>query len=226
MSKEIEYFHVPTATQKAIQRDGRIAIWVMRLFCKLDLPDGIRLHDGRPVLACGNHQSLLDVFCAAAFCASTGVSCRFLVQARYFKNPILGRWLRRIGCIPLNSKTKRSAFVEARAALERGELVGIMPEGRLTPPSERTPQVGPARPGAAELAGSVNAWMRPICFHNTGTVWPRDKWPRPRLRRPTVTLRLGDAHFESTDDAQADIDQVMAALTDMLTELDTRLEGS
>lgn len=222
MADEIEYLPTPTATQKAIQRDGRIAMRVMRLFCKPDLPNSIRLHDGRPVLACGNHQSLLDVFLAAAFCNTTGVSCRFLVQARYFDNPILGRWLRRIGCIPLNSKTKVSAFAEARAALERGELVGIMPEGRLTPPDERRPQVGPGRPGASELARSVNAWMRPICFHNTGTVWPRDKWPRPRLRRPTVTMRLSDTHFEPTDDPQGDVDQVMAALTEMLADLDAK----
>lgn len=210
----------PTATDKAIKRDGRIVIALMSLFCKLDFPQSIDIRDDRPTLACANHRSLLDVFCAAAFCTSADVSCRFLVSAKYFENKITGRWLRRIGCIPLSAENKEEAFAEAKASLERGELIGIMPEGRLMTAKYRNPQVGPARPGASELARAANAYMRPIVFHNAETVWPKGRPPRLRLRRPTVTLILSDEHFEPTDDPQADVDQVMAALAAMLDDLD------
>lgn len=194
----------------------------MSIFCKLDLPESIDIRADRPTLACANHRSLLDVFCAAAFCTAADVSCRFLVNARYFENKIMGGWLRRIGCIPLSSKNKEEAFAEAIASLERGELIGIMPEGRLVPPDERTPQVGPARPGAAELAAAANAYMRPIVFHNTERVWRKGRPPRLRFRRPTVTLILGEEHFEPSDDLQSDVNQVMAALSQMLDDLDAR----
>lgn len=144
-----------------------------------------------------------------------------MVNARYFNNGLSGRWLRRIGCIPLDASTKDAAFAEARAALARGELVGIMPEGRLTKLEDRKPQVGTARPGVAELARETGAVVRPIVFHQTGVAWPRGKWPKLRLwRRPVVTMQFGDAvEFTGSDD-QENADLVMAALTDILNQLD------
>jgi len=174
----------------------------------------------RPLIVAGNHRSLLDVFCAAAACASLNGSGRFLVQARYFSTPVLGRWLKSIGCIPLNSATKEAAFVEARKSLERGELLGIMPEGRLVPPDQRTPQTGQLRPGVSELARATNAIVRPISFHHTDVVWPKDKWPRRVSPRPTVTIRFGpDLTFDS-DDHVANTQQVDDALTALLQGLD------
>ena len=212
----------PTATIKSIQRDGRLVIRLSKLFCKLDLPKHLEFDPDRPTLACGNHRSLFDVFMSAAFCASANVGCRFLVNAKYFSNPIAGRWLRRIGCIPLNADTKEEAFREATESLHRMELIGIMPEGRLVPAKDRVDhQVGRARPGAAELANEAGALLRPIVFHNTGRVWPRGKWPIPRLwKRPTVTMVLSDTVFEPSDDPQADMDKVMAELSKMMDELD------
>ena len=210
-----------TATRADIQRDGRLVLRIAKLFCKLELPgEGIEIAQDRPTLVCGNHRSLFDVFCAAAFCATTGLSCRFLVQATFFDNAITGRWLRRIGCIPLNSKTKDAAFADAMASMENGELIGIMPEGRLVPAHERLPQVGPARPGASELATAAGAYLRPIAFHNTEKVWPRGKWPRFHRKRPRVTMLLSDEHVVPTNDPQADMDRVMALLTEMLDGLD------
>lgn len=191
---------------------------LMRVVAVVRMPDSIDI-DG-PTIAAGNHQSLLDVFCSAAFCAETNVSCRFLVQSRYFENRIAGRWLRRIGCISTSGDTKDEAFAEAHAALARGELVGIMPEGRLTKPEDRNPQVGLGRPGVSELAHLAGASVRPIVFHNTGVAWPRGGWPRVRFRRPVVTMAFGDPVELTSDDHQVNTDRIMAALTYMLNELD------
>lgn len=211
-----------TATDRNIKRDGRLVLLLTKPFCKWDLPERIEIRSDRPTLACGNHRSLLDVFGAAAFCAAADVSCRFLVNARYFDNPLIGRWLRRIGCIPLNGKTKEDAFADARASLERGELIGIMPEGKLIGPDERVDaQVGQGRPGASELASFAGAYLRPIVFHNTDKVWAKNGWPIPRFwRRPTVTMTLGALHVEPSDDPQGDVDTVMHQLSWMMSELD------
>lgn len=209
-----------TTTHGAMQRQGRMTIRVLRLFCDFELPDSIEMPEGRPLLIAGNHRSLLDVFCALATCASIGASCRLMVQARYFSNPVIGRWLRSLGCIPLNSATKDEAFVEARAALERNELVGIMPEGRLVPPEERSPQTGEFRQGFSELATSANATVRPIVFHHTDTVWPRNKWPRLVRPRPKVTLRFGDDVELDPHNHLVNAERLAAAHTQILNELD------
>lgn len=213
---------VPTATAKAIQKDGKVALRVMGLIADVRMPDSLDVDPSRPTIAAGNHQSLLDVFMAAAFCHSTNVSCRFLVNARYFDQKLIGRWLRRIGCIPLNSETKEQAFIDAMASLERMELVGIMPEGRLTKPEDRDPQVGPYRPGVAELARMSGAVVRPITFHQSGLAWPRAKWPKLRLpkNRPVVTMRLGGpVALDGADDVE-NAKLIENAGTALLNELD------
>jgi len=175
----------------------------------------------RPTLVAGNHQSLLDVFMAAAFCYQTKLSCRFLVQARYFENKLAGRWLRRIGCIPLSAENKDEAFSEILAALERGEIIGIMPEGRLTKPEKRQPQVGPFRVGVAEIARESGASVRPITFHRSGLAWPRDKWPKIRFRnRPIVTMRLQDEVELTGANVRENAKLIEDAVTDALDKLD------
>lgn len=210
----------PTATEKTIRRHGAWATRAIGMVADLELPSEINMPEGRPLIIAGNHRSLLDVLCAAAVCSSLQGSARFLVQAKYFSTPLLGRWLKAIGCIPLNSATKEAAFVEATAALNRGELLGIMPEGRLVPPDMRTPQTGDLRPGVSELARATNAVVRPISFHHTDIVWPRDGWPRRVRPRPTVTMRFGiDLSFD-TDDHVANTERVDQALTALLNDLD------
>lgn len=214
----------PIATQKQIQKDGKLLTFLMKAVAIVRIPDHIEVDPDRPTLVAGNHQSLLDVFLSAALCYQANVGCRLLVQARYFENRLAGRWLRRIGCIPLSGDTKDEAFAEVRAALERRELVGIMPEGRLTKPEERDPQVGPFRTGVAELARETGAVVRPITFHRSGLAWPRGKWPKIRFRnRPIVTMVLGDPVDLHGADDHENAKLIENALTEVLTKLDVEV---
>lgn len=197
---------------------------MMKAVAIVRIQDHIDVDPDRPTIVAGNHQSLLDVFMSAAFCHQADVSCRLLVQSRYFENKLANRWLRRIGCIPLSGENKDEAFAEIRAALDRRELVGIMPEGRLTKPAERDPQVGPFRPGVAELARETGAVVRPITFHRSGLAWPRGKWPKLRLRnRPIVTMRLGEPVELDGPDDPANAKLIEDAMTELLTELDAEV---
>lgn len=216
----------PTAAARELQKDGRLIVQMMKAVAIVRLPDHIEVDPDRPTIAAGNHQSLLDVFLSTAFCHSANTSCRLMVQARYFEPRIAGRWLRRLGCIPLNSETKDEAFAEALASLKNHELVGIMPEGRLTKPSERTPQVGTFRAGVAELARESNAIVRPIAFHRTGRAWPRGKWPKLRMRnRPVVTMVLGDpVDLHGSDDLE-NAKLIEDAMTQLLTDLDHQVDN-
>jgi len=211
----------PTAAEKQIQRYGRLLTFLMKAVAVVRIDTDFEIDPVRPTLVAGNHQSLLDVFMAAAFCYQTNLSCRFLVQARYFENKLAGRWLRRIGCIPLSAQNKDEAFSEILAALERGEIIGIMPEGRLTKPEKRRPQVGPFRVGVAEIARESGASVRPITFHRSGLAWPRDKWPKIRFRnRPIVTMRLQDEVELTGKTDRENAKLIEIAVSDALDKLD------
>ena len=212
------------AAQTEIQKDGKVLTFLMKAVAVVRIQNHIEVDPDRPTIAAGNHQSLLDVFMAAAFCYQANVGCRLLVQARYFDNKLAGRWLRRIGCIPLSSDNKEEAFAEVRAALERRELVGIMPEGRLTKPERRNPQVGPFRAGVAQLARESGAVVRPITFHRSGLAWPRGKWPKIRVRnRPIVTMVFGDPiELHGADDLE-NTQLIEIAMTELLTDLDAEV---
>ena len=214
----------PIAAEKQIQKDGKTLTFLMKAVAVVRIQSHIDVDPDRPTIIAGNHQSLLDIFMSAAFCHQANVSCRLLVQARYFDNKLAGRWLRRIGCIPISPDNKEEAFAEVRAALERLELVGIMPEGRLTKPEERDPQVGPFRSGVAELARETGAIVRPITFHRTGLAWPRAKWPKIRFRnRPIVTMRVGDSIELTGADDLENAKLIEDAMTETLNVLDAEL---
>lgn len=211
-----------TANARHLQASGRIASIVLSRFAILRLPSELILADKRPVIIAGNHRSLLDVFCAAAICHNIDRSARFLIQRRYFDAPIVGRWLSGIGAIPLSAANKDEAFTEALSALSRGEIVGIMPEGRLVPADERTGQTGDPRPGVGELARRSGAAVMPLAFHNTDIVWPRGGLPRLRFRRPVVTLKFGSPVALTGSDDLEDAERVMQALDLLLHDADTQ----
>lgn len=85
-----------------------------------------------PVLLAANHVSWLDGFLLAAACPRRG---RILVNAAYVDLPIVRPLAQRAGLIPV-SFSGAPAFLRAiraaRAALDRGEVVGLFPEAQLT----------------------------------------------------------------------------------------------
>ena len=86
---------------------------------------------GAAVLA-SNHVTWIDGLFLAATCPRRG---HVLANAGFFTNPVLNRMARRAGMIPIpfsGPKAQRAAIVAVREALDRGELVAIMPEGQLT----------------------------------------------------------------------------------------------
>ncbi|MEO8756050.1 MAG: lysophospholipid acyltransferase family protein, partial [Casimicrobiaceae bacterium] len=85
-----------------------------------------------------NHVSYVDAMVIAA-CVKRPI--RFIMDHRVFRNPLLNWLFRAMQAIPVASeredpKLKESAFENAAKALRAGEVVGIFPEGTLTPDGE------------------------------------------------------------------------------------------
>ncbi|TWP36689.1 lysophospholipid acyltransferase family protein [Leekyejoonella antrihumi] len=163
-------------TQAPLASPGRRLGW----FLMHVLYEGRALHGNRiprtgPVIVISNHSAFLDgpvVFCLAPR------TLHFLVKSAYFSSA-WGAVLRKMGQIPIDQHSAdRRALMAAKATLERGDAVGIFPEGHRGGGT-----VEAAEQGAAWLALQTGALIVPAATLGTrGTSGDTDTWPRPRGR--------------------------------------------
>src|SRR5262245_3858552 len=139
-----------------------------------------------PVLLASNHVTWIDGFLLAAACPRGG---KLLINADYIRLPVLRTLADRAGLIPvppLGVRGLRSAIAAARAALDRGELVGMFPEGQLS----RNGLLGPFRRGIEVILEGReqvpvvpvyvdNLWGSIFSFAGGRFFW---KWPKPPAR--------------------------------------------
>ena len=137
---------------------------------------------------------------------------RFVVYAEYFKRPLLGRFLRTMGAIPIaghgGPKVILEAFREAGRALDNGELVCIFPEGQIT----RTGMTLPFQRGMERIVKGRDVPIIPVNLDRaTSSVFSpmRRRWIPERIPLP-VTVSFG-APLPATTSA-AEIRQAIAEL--------------
>jgi 1-acyl-sn-glycerol-3-phosphate acyltransferase len=115
------------------------------------------------VLIAMNHLSWLDGPFLAATCPRRGNA---LVGAAYVDVPLLGRWARWIGLVPVPSsgpRARRVLIEECRKLLDRGEVLGIFPEAQIS----RNGLTGPFHRGLEViLNGREDVVVIPAFIHN------------------------------------------------------------
>ena len=142
--------------------------------------------DHGPALLTPNHVSFAD----GLFVMGTiDRPIRFVVYAEYFKRPLLGRFLRTMGAIPIAShggpKMILEAFREAGRALDNGELVCIFPEGQIT----RTGMTLPFQRGLERIVKGRNVPIIPVHIDRaTSSVFSplRKSWIPERIPLPVT----------------------------------------
>ena len=139
-----------------------------------------------------NHVSFVDwMFILAA----SPRPIRFMVFAPIYYSPAL-HWLFKMAkAIPINSeKTNPEAFKKAfddvASALERGELVGIFPEGKLTSDGS----IDMFRRGIERIIERSPVPVIPVHLGGLwGSVFSRKaKWQLPRLKYSLVSVTAGE----------------------------------
>src|SRR5690606_37287787 len=96
---------------------------------------------------------------------------RFLASTDVFANKLIGGLARDAGYIPVvlgGDLRAVRAYDAAREALQRGELVGIYPEGDVTAPDDGAPRR--LRSGAARLALATAVPIVPIAHHDARAI--------------------------------------------------------
>lgn len=177
-------------------------------------------------VACGNHTGPFDALAYGHLLQASGIAPRYLAKDSLFRIPLLGTILRATGQVPVHRGTSRSAdaLSAARAALHRGELVMVFPEGTYT----RDPDTWPmrARLGAARLALSTGAPLIPIACWGSHRLWPVGAWAPRLLPGRRLTMRVGEpivaqrAPGETEHQAIVRLtEEVMAAITSLLATI-------
>lgn len=157
--------------------------FLLGLFVELSVEQADRVPVSGPAIVAGNHPSLLD---GVALMVAAPRPMRFLVAADLMKVPGLGFLLRACGAIPVDRRGGNGAALRgALAALERGEVIGIFPEGRTSGGAELLE----FRRGVALLAHASGAPVVSCALEGTQRVSPRDS---VMLRPGRVVVRFGE----------------------------------
>jgi 1-acyl-sn-glycerol-3-phosphate acyltransferase len=138
-----------------------------------------------------NHLSDCDPLLDTGFVLSSGRVPRFLAKSELWDQPVVRSVLAGGGHIPVYRESTRAldAYREAIAAVQRGEIVAIYPEGTYTADPDGWPMK--AKNGIGKLALVTGATVVPVVNWGTQDVMPPDThWPRlvPRRR---VTIVAG-----------------------------------
>ena len=151
--------------------------------------------NGAAVLV-ASHDSLIDPFVLGV---ATPRVVHYMAKAELWRYPVLREIMRGFGAFPVRRGRGDGAAVQyGRAVLERGELVGMFPQGTCLPYRHR-----PSRRGAARLAKESGAPLVPVCLVNTErALRPR----RPKLGLPQVLVHVA----EPLDPAESTVEELTA----------------
>lgn len=161
-----------------------------------------------PFIVLGNHTSFIDP--ALVQCAIAKYPCYFLTTNFYFRQPLIGKVLRLWGAIP---KTQFLPDIRATrgalAAIARGDVVGIFPEGRRSID-------GSCCAIPASIARFIKKMQVPVVAVKTNggyLAWPRwsSFWRRGRVE--TVARQILSAAEVGTLDSGQIYTSVCQALT-------------
>ncbi len=156
-----------------------------RLFYELEIKGLENVPATGPVILAPNHVNYLDAPFLLAFVPRPVF---FVAAAPAFDIPVWASLMRLYGTIPVvRGKADASAIKASLGVLERGEVLGIFPEGYFTTDGHTVQ----AKQGASHLAMKTGAPVVPVTFAGAFHSWPRLGPLKRRLPRPwklTVTF--------------------------------------
>lgn len=123
-----------------------------------------------PVLYVANHQGALDIPILMGYLPGTPA---FVAKRELFRIPVLGYWMRRLGCVALDRGDARAAREQLRRGAKRvreGRRLVLFPEGtRSRDPEGR---MGPFKRGSLKLAIQAGAVVVPVTVEGSRFLLP------------------------------------------------------
>lgn len=191
-------------------------------YAKFDIVGADRFPREGGAIIVGNHRSYFDSAAMAVTLAQVDRTVRFLGKKEVFDAPVVGQIAAAMGGIRVDRGTGSDEPLKAAAeALERGELVAIMPQGTIPRGKAFYDPKLKGRWGAARLAEMTHVPVIPVGLWGTEKVWPRSARVPNMLNLvdpPTVTIRVGEPVTLKYDDLEKDTKRIMKALMALLPD--------
>jgi 1-acyl-sn-glycerol-3-phosphate acyltransferase len=192
-------------------RFRRFAVGVIRALFPLAADFTVNGAESLPakgaVVLAANHLTNLDVF-PVQLALSRPVY--FMAKAELHENRYFDALLRQLGSFPVQRGAKDEwAMEHAHQVLEKGQVLGIFPEGtRSKDHSLRT-----AKTGAARLALGASCPLVPMALTGTQYIFQQG-W-----KRATVHVEVGKPLYPGADDSPLSLtDALMFAIAEMLPQ--------
>lgn len=165
-----------------------------------------------PVVLASNHIGYLDFAFVVLAPPAPRREVRFLARDDFFTNPVSGSLLRQLGQIPVDVHgDPMGAAAAAQEVLERGEVIGIHPEGTISP--SFVPRR--AKSGVVRLADSVEAPIVPVALWGSQRIVTKGRPANP-TRGATVLVRYGEPFRPTARTSVLRTREVMERINDEL----------
>lgn len=162
----------------------RLMMWFF--FGRLFVSGREKLPQQGPYLIVTNHMSVADS--VMVLLALPAMPIRFLISKKWRTLPFLGWLAQQLGGIYLDRTTlDREALEQTLEALQKGEIVGLAPEGTRSPIQQL---IRPTH-GAAYLAHRCAVPIVPVSLINTEKLF--GNWAR--LRPTRIEAHIGDPFY-------------------------------
>ncbi len=166
---------------------ARVMRWWGRAFVRLGgwavATEGAERLPAEGAILVANHQSLVDIpLLVAAFDREV----KFLAKAELGRIPVFGRSMRAAGNLFVDREDPRDAvrvIREAAAAMRRGEMIVIFPEGTRSADGS----IGEFKPGAFFIARKTGAPLLPVYVGGSAAALPKGSFV---VRRAPLVARV------------------------------------
>jgi len=177
----------------------------------------IPTHGG--VVLAMNHTSFVDFFTAGrAPYLELGRPVRILAKASLFRAPIVGWAMRAAEHIPVERGAGAGALVAAIDALQRGELVGVLPEQTISPSLEL---LG-FKSGAVRMAQAAGVPVVPAVSWGSHRFWRTGAGPHLTWRLPVLVAYGPPVLPGPDDDAEECTRELRTRMLDLLERVQQR----
>ena len=179
--------------------------------------DGLeRIPATGPVLIACNHASYLDPLVNAYAVVKAHRRPRFLAKHELFRAPGIKWAMKGTRQIPVARGSRdRSSLDAAEAALGRGEVVVVYPEGTVTRREDGLPM--PGKTGTVRLALASGVPILPMASWGSTPVWQKSGPGSLRPGRP-IFVRIGEPIDVSEQAGEAEDHETLVALTKQVME--------
>lgn len=154
---------------------------ILRLFFSFEVKGREHLRYEQVILA-GNHTGFLD---SPALIAAFDFPMRFMVAQMVFSWPIVGWIVKNSGMIPVAPGKEKQALTESIRDLKAGKVIGIFPEGKITPDGE----LCEFRRGVGLIQKHSQATIIPFAIQGGFDAWHWGQW-FPKFVK--VTIQFGE----------------------------------